>query len=214
MISTVIFDLDGLLADSEKLHRQAYQDVLGKQGITVTNGEYEDHWIRAGKGIDDFARDRDLDLNIDSVRGDKAERYRQLVQETLQPMPGALSLLEKLVGKKTCALASASYRDSVDWVLGKLSIADYFAVIATQADVERLKPFPDIFLYTAENLNVKPSSCVVIEDAEKGVIAASEAGMKCIAVPNEHTRNNDFSRATIVVSSLEDVTLELFDSRL
>ena len=214
MISTVIFDLDGLLADSEKLHRQAYQDILVKYGITVSNFEYEDHWIRAGKGIDDFAREKDLNLNVDSVRGEKAKRYRQLVEETLEPMPGALSLLEKLVGKKTCALASSSYRDAVDCVLAKLDIAKYFVVIATKANVERLKPFPDIFVYVAENLNVQPSSCVVIEDAEKGVIAASEAGMKCIAVPNEHTRNNDFSRATLVVSSLKEVTLELLDSGL
>jgi HAD superfamily hydrolase (TIGR01509 family) len=214
MISTVIFDLDGLLADTEKLHRRAYQEVLGKFGIELTDSEYGEHWIRFGKGIDDFVREKNLSVNPSVLRAEKTRRYQQLVEQSLEPMPGALSLLERLEGRKTCALASSSYPDAVECVLRKLGVARYFATIAAKDSVGRLKPFPDIFLYVAERLNVEPASCVVLEDAEKGVIAAKDAGMKCIAVPNEYTHHNDFSKATLVLSSLTQVTLELLDSGL
>ena len=79
-------------------------------------------------------------------------------------------------------------------------------------DVEKAKPAPDIFIKEAAMLGVEPPRCVVIEDAQMGVEAAYFAGMKCIAVPNEHTASSDFSKATAVVSSLDDITLEFIDS--
>ena len=84
--------------------------------------------------------------------------------------------------------------------------------MATNESVARVKPHPDLFLYVAERLGVTAAECVVLEDAEKGVLAAHAAGMKVIAVPNPHTRDNDFSKATRVVSSLAEVTLPLLDS--
>ncbi len=80
-----------------------------------------------------------------------------------------------------------------------------------KSDVVRTKPHPDIFLHAAEKMNAAPEQCVVIEDAEKGVPAAYAAGMKCIAVPNAHTADNDFSKATLVVDSLEEINCELID---
>lgn len=127
-------------------------------------------------------------------------------------MEGALALLEQLHSRKKIALASSSYPDAVEGVLAGLGIAHYFQVIVTGLDVPRVKPAPDIFLSAAEQLDAKPSQCVVLEDAEKGVIAASLAGMRCIAVPNDHTRHHDFSKATRVCNSLDDVTLELLDT--
>ena len=76
----------------------------------------------------------------------------------------------------------------------------------------RLKPHPDVFLHVAEQLGVPPAACVVLEDAEKGVVAAHAAGMKVIAVPTIHTRDNDFSKATLVVPSLEHVSLAMLDA--
>jgi beta-phosphoglucomutase-like phosphatase (HAD superfamily) len=84
-------------------------------------------------------------------------------------------------------------------------------VIVARNDVTRYKPAPDVFLLAAERLRVPPDQCVVLEDAEKGVRAAHAAGMKCIAIPNRHTRDNDFSLATIVAKSLHDVTVGMID---
>lgn len=211
MISTVIFDLDGLLSDTERIHRRAYQEVLRQHKVEVDAATYADHWIRRGRGIAEFLKDRHLAIDPDIIRREKSVRYRELVALMAEPMPGAREALNRLHNRKTMALGSSSYPDAVDAVLRKLGIADWFQVIVTRGDVERVKPFPDIFLTVAQRLNVSPAECVVVEDAEKGIRAALAAGMKAIAVPNEYTRDNDFSSATLVLPSLHALTVEQID---
>src|SRR2546430_1530055 len=209
MITTVIFDLDGLLVDTEPLHCRAYQETLLAQGATLTEAEYIEHWVRTGKGIVDWVTLHGLNLDPHKVRAQKSQRYLELLASSLRPMEGALELLETLAGKKTLALASSSYRDAVDGVLQGLHLADYFEVIVSGLDVPAVKPAPDIFIAAALQAGATPSECIVLEDAEKGIVAASRAGMRSIAVPNAHTRHHDFSRATRVCSSLKEIDLEL-----
>lgn len=211
MITAVIFDLDGLLADTERLHCRAYQEVLRAEGAVLTEAEYFEHWVRAGKGIQEWVADKGLNLDPLRLRADKARRYLQLLRTSLRPMDGVVSLLESLHGNKTLALASSSYRDAVDGVLAGLNLSGYFKAIVSGSDVANVKPAPDIFLAAAGRLGAAPPECLVIEDAEKGVLAAHRAGMYCIAVPNEHTRRHDFSKATRVCSSLNEITLELLN---
>ncbi len=211
VITTVIFDLDGLLADTEPLHCQAYQDALRRHGSLLTESEYIDHWVRAGKGIGDWISIRGLALDPLALRAYKSERYLELLTASLRPMDGALTLLKTLHGRKTLVLASSSYRDAVDAVLQGLDIAHYFKAVISGLDVARVKPAPDIFLAAARAVGATASECLVLEDAEKGVLAAYEAGMACIAVPNEQTRHHDFSRATRVCASLKEITIELID---
>ena len=212
MVSTVIFDLDGLLADTERLHRQAYQEVLGRHGVTLTDAEYDEHWILRGRGIGDLIAGRGLDLEPDVLRAEKARRYNDLVAAQAQPMPGALELLRRLRGRKRLALATSSYRDAAEAVLAALVIADFFELVGTGNDVARVKPDPALFLFVAARMGVAPADCVVLEDSGKGIVAARAAGMRCIAVPNEHTRDHDFSQADQVVASLGCVTLSLLDA--
>jgi HAD superfamily hydrolase (TIGR01509 family) len=208
-LDAVIFDLDGLLADTERLHCQAYQDILRQYGVEVSDDQYAEHWIRAGKGVTDWAREHGLTLDIPLIRQQKSQRYLELVESSVQPMEGALEVLQRLSGKIPLALASASYQHWVTCVLRCLRMTSYFEVIASGDHIARSKPAPDIFLYAAQQLGVAPAHCVVLEDAEKGILAAHRAGMKSIAVPNRHTRHNNFSLATGVVTSLREVTLEL-----
>ena len=211
MITAVIFDLDGLLADTERLHRQAWQEILAQHGVSVSDREYEEHWIRDGHGIAEFVRRRGLDLDPAAARERKAVRYEDLVRTHATPMPGAREALERLHGHKVLALATSSYRRSARVVLTALRIDGYFECILAHGDAPRLKPFPDLFLATAARLGVAPAQCLVLEDAQKGIVAAYAAGMRSIAIPNEHTRSNDFSRATVVLDSLERVTVERVD---
>ena len=207
----MIFDLDGLLADTERLHCQAYQDALQRHGAALTESEYADHWVRAGRGIGDWVSIRGLTLDPLGLRAYKSERYLELLTASLRPMDGALTLLHRLHGEKTLALASSSYRDAVDAVLQGLDIAHYFKAVISGLDVARVKPAPDIFLAAARAVGVEPRACVVVEDAEKGVLAAHAAGMACIAVPNEYTRTHDFSKATRICVSLNEITLQLIE---
>lgn len=212
MITTVIFDLDGLLADTERLHCEAYQTVLGEIGVKLTPEEYAQHWIRKGRSIADFLQERGLDYDPWDLRERKTQVYAQLLERFLLPMPGAPALLQRLQGRKRLALASSARADSVACVLHKLDFEDYFELVAAEGCVPRLKPHPDLFLYAAKQLGVKPVECVVLEDAEKGILAAHAAGMKSLAIPNELTRDNDFAEATRVLNSLEEVTLDLIES--
>jgi HAD superfamily hydrolase (TIGR01509 family) len=211
MISAVIFDLDDLLSDTESLHCRAYQAVLRQHGVEVSDEHYHDHWVRQGLGIADLLRHRGLAHDPASLRRAKAVEYKLLVETCCQPMPGALGLLDRLRGRKVLGLASSSYADAVEVVLAKLGIADRFACIVTGDQVRRVKPWPDIFLEAARRLRAAPQHCVVIEDAEKGVLAAKAAGMKCIAVPSPRTAGNDFSAADLVVQSLGWVTVEMIE---
>lgn len=211
MITTLIFDLDGLLADTEKLHCRAYQDALAKFGFELTENDYSEHWILKGGSIGEFIASRGLDIDPELVRLTKAERYEELVVSTAEPMPGAISILSRMRGLKNLALATSSYEDAAYAVLKALNIGVYFSCIATRSSVTRIKPFPDLFLYVARSLGEAPDNCLVFEDSEKGIIAAQAAGMRCIAVPNVHTVDHDFSKATVVVASLEEVTRELIE---
>jgi HAD superfamily hydrolase (TIGR01509 family) len=212
MADAVIFDLDGLLADTERLHLAAYKETLAAHGVAMSDADYEEHWIRQGRGIVDFMALRGLRLDVPAVREGKAVAYARLVKEQAEPMPGAVRLLSALKGSKRLALATASYARSAAEVLDALGVRDYFDCVVAQEDVQRLKPFPDAFLCASERLGVRPHACVVLEDSEKGVRAAHAAGMACIAVPNRHTADHDFSLATRVVPSLDQVTLDLIDA--
>lgn len=208
MIRAVIFDLDGLLTDTELLHSRAWRKTFQERGIHISERQYADHWVRQGKGFFSFLAERDLKLKPEELQHRKDQIFAQLVQKGLRALPGALELLEALHGRVKLALASSARRIPVDLVLRTLGVTDYFEVIATFEDVSQAKPEPDVFLLAAKRLGVEPSECVVIEDAEKGIIAAHRAGMKSIVIPNHHTRDNDFSKATLMVNSLHEVTLE------
>jgi HAD superfamily hydrolase (TIGR01509 family) len=211
MITTLIFDLDGLLADTEKLHSKAYQDALARYGFVLTEQDYSEHWIRKGGSIAEFIALRGWNIDPELVRATKARYYEKLVESTAEPMPGATSLLSRMAGWKKLALATSSYEDAAHAVLKTLQIDFYFSCIATRSSVERIKPFPDLFLYVAQVISEAPDNCLVFEDSEKGIIAAEAAGMRCIAVPNIHTFDHDFSKAIMTIPSLEDVTREMIE---
>ena len=212
MITTVIFDLDGLLTDTEPLHCQAWRETLAAVGVELSDAEFCDHWIRAGLEIRQFVERRGLPNDPEALRAAKLTLYTKMLDTSLRPMPGAVALIEALHGRKRLALATSSFRTTVELILDRLQLTRYFETVAVHESVARLKPHPDVFLYVAEQLDVAPADCVVLEDAEKGVLAAHAAGMKVIAVPTPHTADNDFARATRVVPSLEHVTLELIES--
>ncbi|MBW7992129.1 MAG: HAD family phosphatase [Planctomycetes bacterium] len=211
MITAVIFDLDGLLADTEKLHLSAYQTAFSELGFELSNEEYANHWIRCGQGTDAFIAQRNLAVDPNLVRREKSRLYKKLVSSSAQPMPGARELLGALQGRKPMGLATSSHPKDAQAVINALDFEDFFCCVATKGSVERIKPYPDIFLYVANEMNIPPENCLVLEDAEKGILAADAAGMKSIAVPNIHTMSNDFSKATLVMNSLEEVSCELID---
>ncbi|HVO96400.1 MAG TPA: HAD family phosphatase, partial [Terriglobales bacterium] len=200
------FDLDGLIADTETLHCRAYQNAMLEHGLVLSETEYAEHWVRHGLGIADWLNLQNSTLDPAALRACKSAQYLQMLSTSLRPMAGAIELLTALRGTRKIALASSSYRDAVDGVLAGLAIAHFFEVIVSGLDVAQVKPAPEIFLKAAQRLGVAPAECLVLEDAEKGIVAAHRAGMRSVAIPNDYTRHHDFSKATRVCKSLTEIT--------
>ncbi len=211
VLQAVLFDLDGLMFDSEPHSLASWQAVLAERGVT----------------LDPLTIDSILGLRIDATARTLIERYQ--LPDTVQalsdaktayqithlaghvpPLPGLLELLDEIDrrGLKR-AVASSGIRRYVEAVLRVNHLLDRFSVIITGDDVAHGKPAPDIFLAAARALDVEPQHCLVLEDAPAGVQAAKAAGMPCIAVPNHSVSQLDLSQADRVVTSLHDVRMIL-----
>ena len=208
----VIFDLDGVLIDSEGLYFRAYSEVLKPYGVEVSRPEYEEHWIANGRGPEYIVAKHHLPLSAQELRRRRSPVYARLLESEVTLMPYAAEALDRLAPSFTLAVATNTDREHLDFVLAHLAIARFFTLTVAREDYSRAKPEPDAFLMAAEKLGAPPRACVVIEDTYKGVTAAFRAGMACVAVPNEYTEHNDFSRADIVLPSLRELTPRVIES--
>jgi HAD superfamily hydrolase (TIGR01509 family) len=214
MIEAVIFDMDGLMVNTEPIRSLAFEEMIEGRGRRPRR-----NWLGVVQTIGINVRDNcsrmqeeyGLGGNLDELVADHEANYTRLVAEgCVVPMPGLLRLVTDLGdnGVKR-AIASSSSHEHIDTVVGRLWRISPFDVVASGTEVERGKPAPDIFLLAAERLGVAASNCVVLEDAESGIRGAKEANMSAIAVPNPYTRDHDFSRADLIVPSLEHVNVRL-----
>ncbi|MGH7965890.1 MAG: HAD family hydrolase [Candidatus Binatia bacterium] len=210
----VIFDLDGVLIDSEGLYYRAYSEVLRPYGVTVSRVEYEEHWIAQGTGPEYIVAKHALPLSPDALRQLRSPVYLRLLETEVTLMPHVEEALSRLAPHCALTVATNSNREHLDFVLRRFGLDRFFAVTVGRQDYRAAKPQPDAFLAAAEKLGLLPARCVVIEDTYKGVIAAANANMACIAVPNEYTRRNDFSRASLVLPSLAELTPEVVLTQL
>ena len=211
-ITGVIFDLDGVIIDSEGLQYHAYSIVLERFGVRVSREEYGREWIAAGRGTQYAVKTYNLPLSPDELKELKHPVYRELLHNEVTLMAGAEAALARLSTCYPLALATNSQRDEVSFVFDRFDLRRHFTAIITREDYANAKPEPDAFLAAAKALGLSPERCVVIEDAYKGVVAAYRAGCLCVAVPHDFTVDNDFSLATRVVKSLDEVSESLVAS--
>ncbi len=203
-VRAVIFDMDGVIVDSEPYSMQALIDVLRQYDIEPTE---EDVRRSYGRRIRDdlaeyFSR-YGVTADVDTAIAHKHARYYHLAAGRLQPFPGAMLLLERLRERGyRLALASSGDRIKVAFGMQALRLGEIFGAVVTGDDVAHGKPDPEIYLRAAERLGVVPSACVAIEDAPAGVEAAKRAGMACIAVTNSVGRER-LLRADLIADSLE-----------
>ena len=207
----VIFDLDGVLIDSEELQYKAYQEVLAEFRIRVSREEYGRYWIAGGRGPEYAVETYGLPVSPAELRARKNPVYHRILQDEVRLMPGVVPALQRLAQRYPLALATNSNTADVGYVLQRFQLRPYFKAVITREAYEGAKPEPDAFLAAARALGLPPSSCVVIEDAHKGVLAAHRAGARCIAVPHPFTADNDFSLADHILGGLEELTPELVE---
>jgi HAD superfamily hydrolase (TIGR01509 family) len=206
MIKSLLFDMDGILVDTEPIMARVVALALADQGLHVTELEYYDNWTKKGKGIADFIKEKDISFDFDRYRSTRNKIYLESLKTNIPIFDGAKETIAELSKTYKLGLVSSSSRVFVHFILKSTDLEKYFFTIITAEDVEKEKPAPDCFLLAAERLAVEPEECVVIEDAEKGILAAKNAGMKAIAIPNKSTSDNDFSCANLILESIKSLT--------
>jgi beta-phosphoglucomutase-like phosphatase (HAD superfamily) len=207
-IKGIIFDLDGVLFDSEYYQWQGWVEPLRKYGIELTKEKYFDYAGKSGKQIDEeMIKDFNLNVPIGTLWDAKKVLIEKWFNEKTMPlMPYAREAVEFFVGDPRFKVALCSGGDKGEIVakLEKNDFVKYFPIIAAGSDVERSKPFPDIYLLAAKKLGLEPEQCLAFEDTQYGLQAAKSAGVYCFAVPNEYSEKQDFSKAERVISSLKE----------
>lgn len=204
----VIFDMDGVIVDSEPLHMEAERKVFKKLGVEVSQ---EMHSTFVGissqlmwqKIITHFKLDIDTRDLVELQQKNYTEILKSVV--TLKPITGVTELLQSLINEGIkLAVASSSTHRQISFFLNRFGFENWFKIKVSSDDVTNGKPHPDIFQKTAVLAGVNPSDCLVIEDSKNGVEAALKAGMKCIGFQNPYSGNQDLSKA--------DKTIHRFDS--
>ncbi|MBN1889687.1 MAG: HAD family phosphatase [Thermoflexales bacterium] len=213
---TLLFDMDGLMIDSEPLAKEAWQHAVAGLGRTIDEEMFAKmlglRQVECARRVCEW-----LTLSIDpqELADMRNARFMEMLPGRLQAMPGLFELMEWLEAHAiTRALVTSGVSDYVATVLRELKLENSFSVVVTGESVPRGKPAPDCYLLAAERLGRLPADCLVLEDAPNGIAAAKAAGCLCWAIPNEYTRALDLSAADRVLPSLHAVRSELAQSKL
>jgi beta-phosphoglucomutase-like phosphatase (HAD superfamily) len=201
--SALIFDMDGLMIDSERLYFAAEREMAAAYGKEIRD---EQLWPMMGrKPIESLRLLRGL-LGIETPPEELlAWRNRLMLEKMgrdLGAMPGLFEILETFYGRLKLAVGTGAQQEFLDITLDTLRIRGFFDVLQTADGLERGKPDPEIYVIACRRLHLPPGECVVLEDARNGVLAGKAAGCPVIAVPNDYTRGQDFSAADWVEPDL------------
>ena len=209
----IIFDLDGLIIETEAVYCQIWKREFANEGLAFDMAGYQNlvgahHVVNGYRPHEELAAHLNNGVTARDLRLAVEREALQTIQHE-EALPGVLQVLDEAAKRGfLLAVGSSSEQDWVHGHLKRLGIFDRFDTIVTADNVENAKPEPDIYLIVLANLDVAPQNALVLEDSNNGVVASHRAGIRVIAVPNEVTLGQDFSLATAIIPSLEDLHLD------
>jgi len=202
----IIFDMDGLMVDSEKLYRKAEDTLAARYRKTVNQATIDKMMGRkAEEAMRIFCEDLGLKGNIQTYIHEIETMMTTAINTGIDAMPGLYPLLEYARGRYKLAIATGSKKVFVEKILKKLGLSSYFEVVQDSDSVRFGKPHPEIYQKTLRHLGVKASDTLVLEDSENGCRSAKSAGCFVVAIPNSHTVAQDFSVANLKLPSLDSL---------
>jgi len=209
MIGAVLFDVDGVIVDSEELYRRGINETFAPYGVRLSREEYIERYMIRQTNSAGVIRDYGLDVDPVELRARRRGIISSLMQDELQMMPHALEMLERL-GRYPMGVVSSANRSEVGLNLGKFGLMDRFCVVVTAEDAERSKPDPRPYMVGVARLGrhvpgLEAGDVLVVEDNPSGVISAKGAGCIVVAYPNGYTGGMDCSMADATVKSLRDI---------
>lgn len=213
MIKAVIFDMDGVISDTQKLHSRVESSILSRFGVDISPEEITLKYsgVRTKEFFNELLTNANVEFDLNALMIEKWEKMEELAKVTVDYVDGIYELLDMLASNNiTLAVGTASSTKYANSVLQKLNVFDKFSSIVTGDMVQKGKPDPAIFLLAASNIGVDPNDCLVIEDGISGMIAAKLGGMKCIGL----VKNIDFDKYPTQnqVLSLSYITKEYLEN--
>jgi HAD superfamily hydrolase (TIGR01509 family) len=204
LIKAIIFDMDGLIIDSERLYFQAERMIAARFNKVVQDTTLGKMMGRTPiEGMDIFVKDLGLPVNPQDVLIMRTDLMRNLLNKDLVIMPGFFHILGTFQNRLDFAVCTGAQREFLDLVVNRLCIRDRFRVFQTSEGIDIGKPDPEIFLETCRKLGTPPQKkCIVLEDSSNGALAGRRAGCIVIAVPSEYTKGQDFSFIDLVAADL------------
>ncbi|WEL23721.1 HAD family hydrolase [Candidatus Nanohalovita haloferacivicina] len=204
-MKAIVFDMDGVIAETEKFHTEAKQEVLADHGIETDAEELEEKY--AGTPSENMFKQVFKEHNIDADHEEAAARkrqtYHEIIQGQIHEIEGAKALIQELSENHELVLASSSARRNIQMILKSTGLEEYFIeTLSAKDEGINGKPEPDIYLEAAEILEEKPENCVAIEDSDNGIKSAKKAGMKVVGFRNQRPETD------LSIESFEDLSVE------
>lgn len=204
-MQAVIFDMDGLMIDSEKIYWAVGRELAREYGKEVSDQTLGRMMGRSPiDSVALFARDLGLTQSPLELHEIRETRVQRALEQGVDAMPGLFEALAQLKPRYRLGIATSAPMRLVEIVLRKLDIGHYFDAVQTSDGIARGKPDPEIYLKAADKLGVPTAQCFVLEDSSNGVQAGRRAGAYVIAVPSPYTRDQDFSLAYEIATDLND----------
>jgi HAD superfamily hydrolase (TIGR01509 family) len=209
VIEAVVFDLDGVLLDSEQVWDEVREQLVKERG-----GRWHERaqTEMMGMSSSEWSRYMHNELGVpdppEEISADVVRRLEEVYRKRLPLIDGAIEAVERLAARWPLGLASSSNREVIDLVLDLSGLARFFRVTVSSEEVSRGKPAPDVYLEAARSLGVPPERCAAVEDSHNGIRSAKAAGMRVIAIPNQHYPPGEeaLSLADVRLSSLAELT--------
>ena len=212
MLKAVLFDMDGVIVDTEPLHHKAYKMMFNDVGIEVSDAMYRSFTGQSTRGICEFLC-KHFDLTLEPIvleKGKRAHFTRLFFEDPdLQLLEGVEALIKNYhKNGLTLVVASSASMFTINNVMKRFNLDPYFKDKLSGADLKASKPHPEIFIKAAKAAGVSSAECFVIEDSTNGIIAAKEANIYCIAYKSVHSKDQDYSRADLLITDYKEITFD------
>jgi len=208
-MKAILWDNDGVLVDTERFYFDASRETLARFGVVFDEPTYVDHCLRHGASCFDLLRSRGVgEAAVAAARAGRDARYEELIAE-VELIPGVRETLESLHGRVPMAVVTSSQPHHFDLQHARTGAHRFFEFVLTAADYTHHKPDPEPYLLAASRLGIPPEDCLAVEDTERGLAAATRAGMRCAVIPRWLSAGGNFASAWRVLPEVRRVP-ELF----